>query len=338
MRTDERMRIIRTIFMNGIEKDISYFLDDIQEFYIQELSQELPDRYIYPGDSIKYDLDGELVLLYDTLRDVFFEDAQKYYMEIREMPIFVQEAGQDFECGLTSELFSEWIQKDKYKKLPNFYKHLYLVDCQFLVGTIQNLLCGMEDSFIRYYSLISSVGNNLEPFKPDVTMFQMSSYVGTISATLESYFIKAYSILDMLCKIGHELKSPQNTFTSYKKMRSADILWGARKDLEINNTAGTIFEKCDLISVIESLRNEVVHNGTWELNPKAYIRYKDGVPIEKYMLFPDISQGRLATVKGRKHFFGNGTKVNEVLPRIHSEFKIRLLKTVKMLNKKNTSA
>ena len=72
MRTDERMRIIRTIFMNGIEKDVPYFLDDIQEFYIQELSQELPDRYIYPGDSIKYDLDGELVLLYDTLRDVFF--------------------------------------------------------------------------------------------------------------------------------------------------------------------------------------------------------------------------------------------------------------------------
>lgn len=47
---------------------------------------------------------------------MFFEDAQKYYMEIREMPIFVQEAGQDSECGLTSELFSEWIQKDKYKK------------------------------------------------------------------------------------------------------------------------------------------------------------------------------------------------------------------------------
>lgn len=47
MRTDERMRIIRTIFMNGIEKDVPYFLDDIQEFYIQELSQELPDRYIY---------------------------------------------------------------------------------------------------------------------------------------------------------------------------------------------------------------------------------------------------------------------------------------------------
>ena len=330
----ERVRIMRTFFMNGISKDISYFLENIQMFYIQELSQESPDRYIYPGDYIKYDLDGELVLLYDTLRDMLFEDTQKYYMELSSMPIFAQEAGQNSECGLTAELFSEWIQKDQNKKLPNFYKHLYLVDCQFLVGTIQNLLCGMEDSFIRYYILISSVCVNIEPSEPNVTMFQMSPYVGTISATLENYFIKAYSILDMLCKIGHEFKTPQKDFSSYKKMRSADILWGARKDLEINNTEGTIFEKCELISVIESLRNEVVHNGTWELNPKAYIKYKNGVIVEKYMLFPDISQGRLATVKGRKHFFGNGTKVNEVLPRIHKEFKIRLLNTIKLLNQK----
>lgn len=326
------MSTMRTIYMNGIAKDESHFLEDIPMFYIQEVSQDAPDRYIYPGDSIKYDLDGELVLLYDTLRDMFFEDTQKYYMELSVMPIFVQEAGQDSECELTADLFTEWIQKDEYKKLPNFYKHLYLVDCQFLVGTIQNLLCGMEDSFIRYYSLISSVGKNVEPSDPDTTMFQMSPYIGTISATLESYFIKAYSILDMLCKIGHEFKSSQNDFSSYKKMKSADILWGARKNLEINNTEGTIFEKCDLISIIESLRNEVVHNGTWELNPKAYIRYKNGVPVEKYMLFPDISQGRLATVKGRKHFFGNGTKVNEVLPQIHSEYKIRLLNTIRLLN------
>lgn len=42
---------------------------------------------------------------------------------------------------------AEWIQDEDYCAKPNFFKHLYLVDCQFLVGTIQNLLCGMEDSF-----------------------------------------------------------------------------------------------------------------------------------------------------------------------------------------------
>jgi hypothetical protein len=33
--------------MNGIAKDESHFLEDIPMFYIQEVSQDAPDRYIY---------------------------------------------------------------------------------------------------------------------------------------------------------------------------------------------------------------------------------------------------------------------------------------------------
>ena len=86
-----------------------------------------------------------------------------------------------------------------------------------------------------------------------------------------------------------------------------------------------LFEKCDLVSIIESLRNEVVHNGTWELNPKVFIKFKDELPVERYMLFPDIAQGHLATVKSRNHFFGSGTKVNQAFPKIHSAYRKRLL-------------
>jgi len=80
------------------------------------------------------------------------------------------------------------------------------------------------------------------------------------------------------------------------------------------------------------MRNEVVHNGSWELNPKAYTRFEKGKPVERFMLFPDISQGRLSKVKGRNHFFGDGTKVNDILPRIHEEYKRRLLNTIRLLN------
>lgn len=138
--------------------------------------------------------------------------------------------------------------------------------------------------------------------------------------------------MDMLCKIGHELQFPEKEFTSYKKIKSVDLLWGARKKLQINNTPHTLFEKGDLVSLVESLRNEVVHNGTWELNPKIFVKFECGSPIERYMLFPDISQGHLATVKNRKHFFGNGMKVNEVLPKIHIAYQRKLLNTVKLLN------
>ena len=74
-----------------------------------------------------------------------------------------------------------------------------------------------------------------------------------------------------------------------------------------------IFEDCIVIKQIEALRNEAVHNGTWEFAPKVFLRIEDSTIIERYMLFPDFEEGDLATVKNRRHFFSSGTKVNDAL-------------------------
>lgn len=323
---------MKTFFESGIMKEVPYFINGSGTFYIQELKDADFDKYVYSGDSIKYELDTELVSLYDKFRDLFFEDTDAYYRELSSLPIFIQTAGQDSNCDLTAEAFSEWILKDEFTSIPNFYRHLYLVDCQFLVGAIQNLLIGMDNSFISYYTQIANIGNHESASVSNEVMYEMSPSVSCISTQLESYFTKAYSILDMLCKIGYEFQFPERDFPSYRKIKSSEILWGARKKLQINNTPHTLFEKCDLITLIESLRNEVVHNGTWGLNPKVFLRFERGSLIERYMLFPDISQGHLSTVKSRKHFFGNSIKVNEVLPKIHIAYQQRLLNSVKLLN------
>jgi len=329
---------MKTYFSNGVCQDIDYFLEDsCPMFYIQDLGDDYGDRFVYPNDSIKYSLDGELVSLYDKFRDLFFPDTKSYYREIDSLPIWVQGAGQDSDCAVTADMFSEWVQKDS-DNIPNLHRHLYLVDCQFLVGTIQNLLTGMEDAFVNYFMQISNAGTRLESSNKDTTIFEISWNSRRLSAVLENYFIKAYSILDMLCKIGHEFQNPQTDFSSYKKMKSSEVLWGARKKLHINGTKGTLFEECSLVRSIESLRNEVVHNGTWELTPKIYSRFENGSIVERYMLFPDIDQGHLATVKSRKHFFGCGTRVNDVLPSIHLAYKTRLMNTIVMLNEANTYA
>ena len=317
---------------NGTKCDPCDVLKETTEFYIEDLGEGYPDRIIYPGDSLKYELDGELVALYDKLRDILFEDIDEYYKEIYNMPIFVQDAGQSSDCGLTADLFSKWIQDEKYQRLPNFNKHLYLVDCQFLVGTIQNLLSGMEDAFVNYFIRISNINTTNFVDTPNATIYEMSQNISSISAGLENYFIKAYSILDMLCKIFFEIQNPQKEFSKYVNMKSDKLLWGDKKKLVISDCAGTLFEYCDLVRTVESMRNEVVHNGSWELNPKAYTRFEKGKPVERFMLFPDISQGRLSKVKGRNHFFGDGTKVNDILPRIHEEYKRRLLNTIRLLN------
>lgn len=313
----------------GIQKNLGDYDKITDEFYILNVPQSI-EKYDYPGDSIKYDVDSELAVLYDTLRNLFFKDIDQYYSESCSMPIFVESAGRDSDSGLTAKDFNDYIAQSR---LSNIYKHLYLSDCQYLVGSIQNLLIGMDDIFINYFIKINDIGLSIRSCGLNAVMYERSSSVSRLSSLLENYFIKAYSILDMFCKVVYELELPLTDFSQYNKMKSAKKLWGDRKKLTINGTKNTIFEKCLLIDTIEALRNEVVHNGSWELSPKVFVVFKDGKIVERYMLFPDIEQGHLATVKNRRHFFGLNNKVNIILPKIHMEFMFRVLETAKQINK-----
>ena len=165
---------MRTYFQNGVIKEVPNLMDGVEEFYIQELESEIANSYTYPGDSINYILDGELSTLYDTLRNMVFDDVDQYYLEVSMLPIWVQEAGQSSDCAVSADIFSKWLGNSN---IPNLYKHLYLVDCQFLVGSIQNLLCAMEDAFIRYYKLMAT-SDNPERYEgltdPNGTIFVIS--------------------------------------------------------------------------------------------------------------------------------------------------------------------
>ena len=324
---------MKTYLGNGMVNEYPHFIDDSSVgFFIQETEGlYVTDKYIYPDNSINYELDNQLVYLYDLFRDSLFKDTDQYYREVASLPLWVQRAGQDSDCAISSDIFSEWMQK---ANIPNLYKHLYLVDCQFLIGTVQNLLLAIEDAFINYYKTISE-------FKLDKHYKDLTDCNGTImllspdatraSAYVETYFTKAYSVLDIMCKICYEIQYRRTDFESYEKLKSAEVLWGKRKKLQINDMINTIFEKCEFISKIEAIRNEIVHNGTWELNPKIFIRLKNYEEVERFMLFPDMEQGHLATVKNRKHFFFGDVKVNDVLPEIHLEFKCRLLNTLRKI-------
>lgn len=316
----------------GIKSDGKIQYNGKEFFYIEEFERPI-DPYNYPGDSIKYVLDGALVMLYDTFRDFLFEDIDQYYSESYNLPIFAVSAGNTSDCVVSVDKFNQWVEQKAFGCIPHFYKHLYLQDCQAMISTIQNLLSGMEYSFISYYTMIPEV--DLIHMSCDDGIYTCSSAkVRVISSLLENYFTKAYSIMDMICKILFEFQKPQMDFTKYQKLKSAKKLWGDRKHLALDDYPDTVFDKSETVSMIESLRNEVVHNGSWEQTPKMFLKVENRQIIERFMMFPDIAQGRLCSSKNRKHFFSKGTKVNEVLPEIHSEFKRRLLRTVEIMNSK----
>lgn len=314
---------------NGICYDLKN-PEDLHGFYIIQKEE----NYVHSGDGINYDLDSKLVMLYDKLRDLLFTDNDVYYNEIRSIPAWVIEVGQDSDCSISSEDFGKFIDGIEAEAKSTIFRHLYLTDCQFLIGAIQNALTAMDEAFIRYFITLSEENGitiTERNKKTDGIYCIMSYRSRCAAAALETYFIKAYSILDILCKLSYELQNTQNDFEAYRKLNSSKILWGDRKRLSINGEKKTLYEKCALTSMIESLRNELVHNGTWELNPKIFCLYEDGVIKEKYMIFPDTNEGRLAAVKNRKHFFSEGIKVNDRLLEMHREFKERLSQTISVI-------
>lgn len=314
---------------NGCLSNIDYFPDESDHgFFICEISATAPDRYYYPGDHIKSDLDLELVSLYDTFQSLIFPDSTLYQKQVALLPVFIQACGQDSDCSMSAREFEQELQK--LLKNPDNARHLYLVDCQFLVGTVQNLLASMHQEFIRYFTLLpecTTTPNRLSYFEGK-TIVVMNETSLSAAAALESYFTKAYSILDMVTKIAYEVENMPTCISTYAKLASRKILWSNQKKLSISDKPGTLFEKSELVYAVFTLRNEAVHNGSWELNPKIFIRIDGHEVVERFMLFPDIENGSLVKFQNRCHFFSNGTKVNEELPKIHLAFQQMVLKTL----------
>ena len=331
------MLILESVFYlkNGISiNELSFIQKHDDMFYIESVDKNQEKRYSFDGDSLLEEIDLQLVSLYDRFRDLFFIDKNQYYFEYSILPNFICNAGYDSDCALTKTDLIELLKNDDlFLNIENRFKHLYFNDCCFLIRTIQNLMMNLQNDFINYYVELPNVGEYSKTFNRDGVFFEVSNITTNISNLVDNYFIRAYSILDLFCKIATEIEFPEKEFVRYKKLNSSKKIWGDRKNLKINGSIGTIFEKCETISIIEYLRNEIVHNGTWEFSPKVFVVCENFKIIERFMLFPDIEQGRLATLQNRKHFFGDGIKVNDKFVEIHFDFFKRIFNTLNFLLK-----
>lgn len=65
--------------------------------------------------------------------------------------------------------------------------------------------------------------------------------------------------------------------------------------------------------------------------PKAYERIENGVVVEKFLLLPDMTEGRFERFGNRNLFFSREEKINERLPEILMEFQVRLTVTLERI-------
>lgn len=286
-------------------------------------------EYRFEKDDNFDDIDFNCVRLYTAFQNILFTDANSYYTEIATMPIWSYKAGLDSDSGLSKEMFEKFVNENNSEK---YHKHLYLADCQYLIGALQDRFLFIKGSFIEFYKALADFNTNVPPNTQVV--WCTGANTASIFSNLYNIFITFYSTFDLLTKISYELQYIETDFGKYPKLKSSNILFGDKKRLDINNHPDSIFESNEIITMVSNIRNELIHNGSWETNPKVFICYKDFIPIEKWIFFPDMIAGNIVSYKNRKRFFSSESRINIELPQIVNELINKINSTVTILNNK----
>jgi hypothetical protein len=276
------------------------------------------------------EIDFKLISLTHKVADKLFGSVQNLYGILPFKSTVFSYAGVDAEIKVSKQEFEKWVISQKSEET---HKILFYYDFQNLVGSLQNLV---QESRFLFCDFFKTLNNNSfmlsdKPLQPDILMFASGQLVTNIFSTINHLFINLASQLDFITKISVELESLPSDFKEYPKLKSNGILYGDSKKIKAINLDNTLFDRTDDLKLILSLRNEIVHNASFENIPKVYQVFKDNVMIEKFIYIPDTTNGNFDTFKNRNRFFNNEVKLNEILPGLVTDFWKKMETTIDKL-------
>jgi hypothetical protein len=276
---------------------------------------------INSGDR-SFEIDGICVQIHDAFRRAIMKGVQ-YDALVYGLPQFVSVAGHNSESTLSRDMFEQFLAStDGFPELNRF---LYLYDCERLVSSIQE--CSKEIVQIKgeFYLTLNTESFFYPPLKqPDGIRFSTSPVTTKMFAYLNFVFIRMHSLLDYVVKLAIEGEGLQADFTKYPKVSSLSEQFGSRKKVSFNGAPGTLLENCTFVTTVETLRNHIIHDALLDEMPKAYERIEGGSVVEKFILFPDMTNGRFVRFKNQSLFYGSEDKINLKLPSMVDEFQSRL--------------
>lgn len=288
---------------------------------------EWNNQFSIKNDDITSDLDFKLVNLTYKVADVLFGSVQEMYNILTTKTTMTAYAGINAEIKISKDEFEKWLNTEKSAET---HKFLYYYDFQNLVGSLQNLVSESRFLFCDFYKTLNEnsfmIMDNTETVNG--LMFASGRLVTSIFAKINHLFINLTSQLDFITKIAYELENIPSNFEIYPKMKSNKILFGDLKKIKSTNINDTIFDKTDNTKLVISLRNEIIHNASFENIQKVYQVFSNNTMTEKFILIPDITNGNFDTFKNRNRFFNNDVKLNELLPKIVTGFWREMEKTI----------
>lgn len=277
------------------------------------------------------DINLEIVSLHDYVLFNVFSDID-FYKLVDNSPMWVRDAGHSEESCLTKKQFEKLVKLNN-NILTN--KFLYYHDLEALVNSVQNRFSMITKMIDLLYFKLSPV-LDLKISEYDNVGF--SSDIET-HALLNTAIINVCSCCDILTKLTYELSNISDiTYENYPKLKSKDILYSSIKhlpsDLKQDNT---LFSKKrpKVIAMFDSLRNEIIHNGSLDFNYSVYYGNKNK-NIYSWIFFPEFEEsGILSSYNARRKFYPDTQKTfNTELPLMCVEFLSIALETIKTLNSK----
>lgn len=292
-------------------------------FSIYKRNEESLSKCSYEGDGIINAINDVIIDLYDLMAKYVFGDLKAYYEIVPTLLIWNEAAGHSAEWNGSVDEYNGLVRKIRGEIV--FEKYMMLVDLQGLLGSIQNLTTAVNSDFMNFYVQLATIGEDGSAFKTG-TVWTSGAHCSIVFSLLTSYFTKAHSLLDILTKLVYEFDKDPGTYQGLQKLRSRGTLFGDKKWLSLDKVPGTVFDdsKKNCVYEIESLRNELVHNGTWESIEKVYIETISGKIVNRFIYWPDFRENRLAMSGNRNKFFSSGKTVNNELLRIHADLLTRL--------------
>lgn len=275
---------------------------------------------------MSYEVENVCIRLHEALRRAIIEDAP-YNELLPGVPQFFCISGLNSESPLSKTDFERAVRLTA--NFPEINRFLFLYDVQKLVSSIQECQKELIQMVGEFYRTLNTEALFFPQIRQDDGIrYNTSPTVTKLFALLTFVFVRMHSLFDYTVKLALEAEGLPTDFTKYPKMRSSKEQFGSRKRVSFNRLQGSLFEDCEFITYIETLRNHLIHDGLLDDMPKAYERIESGVAVERFLLFPDMTDGRFDRYGNRSLFFSREDKINERLPEILAEFQARLTVTL----------
>ena len=270
--------------------------------------------FIFKEGNLLPEIDELCSELQTILTQKLFKGDEKNYSLLSSLPIWIVNGGISTEVKISKEDFEKFISKrhgdEKFNKL------LYYFDFRSLISKLQNSISSTNYLYGEFYRLLNE--NNFivsgDSSSDSDIRFSTGPMVTAIFSIINSLFINLYCQLDYMTKICYEFEHMAGSFKNYPVLKSEQIFFSEQHKISLSGKKHTIYEKSELINQIITIRDETINNISFNNTPKVYLLFDGKKVVEKYILLPDMKNGKIKVFKNRKYFYSDHNKLNEILP------------------------